>query len=771
MKQVQNYLFVFLLFGMIFPARSQTNITGAEYFFDTDPGFGNGSPVSLPQAQDIQNHVFNANIASLSNGMHTLYMRSRSTGAAWSISNAMVIAKVQLPFTNTYPAGNISKAEYFYDTDPGLGNGTDIPLTASNNISGFVFNANVSTIHPGIHTLHVRTRDINSKWSATQAYVFAKTIMPYGNPHPAGNIVKAEYFYDADPGFGNGTDIPLSTAADISALIFNADVSALPNGIHAMCIRVKDANGKWSTVNTFNFAKVQAPFPNPNTLSNIMKMEYFFNTDPGVGNGTVIPVTAAADISSMIVNIPVASLSNAMHTLYIRTMDANGQWSITNHLQFSKIQGPSTGSHMSTKIVKAECFFDMDPGFGNGADIPLTPARDITGMVFQANTSLLSSGVHNLYVRTQDSLGQWSMSNVLSFAKVRMPSGNPYTRSNIVKMEYFYDADPGLGNGIDVPVNPDVNIVGMVLPADVAALPNGVHTLYLRTKDAQGKWSISHTSVFAKVQSPYGKPYTESDIEQIEYFVDTDPGIGNGVPLIFIQGANISNLSFHVDMTLLVNGMHQLFIRSKDAQGKWSITNLHEFNGGTAPLSVRLISFDASVQKDKTVLLEWTTAQEKDVARYTIERSADAYDWEYVGTILPVTATAAEIRSYRLSDETPGTGIVYYRLTEMDRQGNKTQAPIRFVNISGDETTATVYPNPNDGIEIHIRSSVLETEAVMVTILGTDGKIHFRKTVYNAGMDELSISGLQLLPGSYYINLQGKIKTESLKLQVTGNRF
>ena len=93
-----------------------------------------------------------------------------------------------------------------------------------------MFNADVSTLATGVHTLYLRTRDATG-WSITQNHYFVKFQALSGNPSSATNIVKAEYFYDNDPGFGNGTNIPFSAAANVAGLAFNADVTSLANGV------------------------------------------------------------------------------------------------------------------------------------------------------------------------------------------------------------------------------------------------------------------------------------------------------------------------------------------------------------------------------------------------------------------------------------------------------------------------------------------------------------------------------------------------------------
>jgi len=746
------------------------SINKAEYFYDTDPGAGNGTNIPLTAGSDISGLVFNAATGALNGGMHTLYVRTRDASGAWSVTNSMVFTKVQSLYTNPYTAGNINKAEYFFDTDPGFGSGTDIPLTPSGDISGMVVNTNVASLHGGVHTLYIRTRDNAGKWSIAQTANFVKVQGLYGNPYSAGNVVKMEYFFNSDPGWGNGVDIPVTAATDIGNMVVNLSLTSLTTGLHTFYIRSKDAQGRWSVTHSMVFSKIIGPIPNPYSVSNINKAEYFFDTDPGLGNGTDIPVTPATDISGLVFAANVAPLTGGVHTLYVRTRDANGQWSITNASQFVKYQHPFGNLYTAGDISKAEYFFDADPGFGNGTDIPVTPAGDIQGLVVNLPLSGLSSGIHSLYIRTRDGSGRWSMTNTANFVKIQQLYPNPYTAGNIEKLEYYFDTDPGAGNGIDVPVTPSGDISNLVFNADVSGLHAGVHSLYLRSRDAQGRWSLVNRTDFARVQPLYVNPYSGANITYLEYFIDTDPGLGNGSQVPFTAATDVANLAFNVDMTTILNGNHELYVRSRDALGNWSITNIHNFVGGTGTLSMQLISFEAKLQADRKVLLEWVTEQERNVAHYRLQRSYDAASWTELTRTEPEGNNGTGRNSYQYRDTDPGTGVIYYKLTEVDNSGKETQAPIRFVRIAdaGDEGIS-LYPNPNSGTELKLSAASFGTEPVQVMIMGSDGKLYLR-TSRTADGGTILIRDLNLASGNYFVNVSWGNRTESLKLQVISER-
>ena len=58
------------------------------------------------------------------------------------------------------------------------------------------------------------------------------------------NIVQAEYFIDADPGYGAASPIAISPAPNLDNLNFSIPVSGVQEGMHTLYIRVKRWPGK-----------------------------------------------------------------------------------------------------------------------------------------------------------------------------------------------------------------------------------------------------------------------------------------------------------------------------------------------------------------------------------------------------------------------------------------------------------------------------------------------------------------------------------------------
>ena len=145
--------------------------------------------------------------------------------------------------------------EYYFDVDPGFGNGFQVPFSADSLIS-VDFEADLSSVDVGYHKLFVRTKDENYKWSLIYKQGVYKAGLPStGLPLPT--LVKMEYFFDIDPGFGNGTDVPIVSDSLVNQ-DFNADMTSLSVGVHQLFVRVKDENNRWSLVYNEEVEKVDA---------------------------------------------------------------------------------------------------------------------------------------------------------------------------------------------------------------------------------------------------------------------------------------------------------------------------------------------------------------------------------------------------------------------------------------------------------------------------------------------------------------------------------
>ncbi len=218
----------------------------------------------------------------------------------------------------------------------------------------------------------------------------------------AQQIASAEYFYDTDPGVGAGVPISTGSLTDSVDITFSAPITGLTQGSHVMYIRVKNTAGTWSLYADREFyikGDGQA------ATTQIVAAEYYFDTEPGLGQGTPISVAAAADSIDITTNISTSSLDTGWHNLYIRVRNADGYWSLYANRPFYITSQTTT---QTARIVAAEYFYDADPGLGAGTPIATGPAADSIDITTSLPITGLAVGTHTLYIRVRDSLGLWS---------------------------------------------------------------------------------------------------------------------------------------------------------------------------------------------------------------------------------------------------------------------------------------------------------------------------------------------------------------------------
>ena len=233
------------------------------------------------------------------------------------------------------------------------------------------------------------------------------------------NIVKAEYFIDADPGPGNGMTVPNLIAGETVNFPIIIPTTQLSSGFHFLNIRVADVNGIWSRYETRVFYLSTTA---TTSTTNIVGAEYFIDSDPGVGGGTQVNIGSSGAIVNFHVSVSIPmQLSAGFHFLAIRVKDQEGKWSLFEQRGFYVAPNPVD----APPIVAAEYFYDTDPGMGSASPLIVNPTGDIITQTFLVPVpGSLSQGDHVLAIRVRDQQGHWSF-----LAKDTITVGNSATIS------------------------------------------------------------------------------------------------------------------------------------------------------------------------------------------------------------------------------------------------------------------------------------------------------------------------------------------------------
>jgi Secretion system C-terminal sorting domain/IPT/TIG domain len=249
-----------------------------------------------------------------------------------------------------------------------------------------------------------------------------------------------------------------------------------------------------------------ALFMNVNA-QNIIKFEYFIDTDPGVGSATAVSPPASPTVTDFNIPISIASLTSGFHTLYIRGQSTAGEWT---HTHFRTFYIVPLLAPPPTTITQVEYFTDTDPGVGAATQAPgIIPSTTITNLSINLDVTSLSSGFHTLYVRSKTADGQWTHTH---FRKFYIAASNLPSSDNLVKFEYFFDTDPGFDKGTTAPIAPPVpSVTNQDIFASASNLSIGLHTVCIRSKDSSGDWTQVVTSTFLVVAPPTVTNFTPTN--------------------------------------------------------------------------------------------------------------------------------------------------------------------------------------------------------------------------------------------------------------------
>ena len=173
------------------------------------------------------------------------------------------------------------------------------------------------------------------------------------------------------------------------------------------------------------------------------------------------------------------------------------------------------------------------------------------------------------------------------------------------------------------------------------------------------------------------------------------------------------------------------------------------------PLPVTLIDFTASLQ-NKSVLLQWKTANEKNLSQFVIERSGDGTRFLPMKS-MTVSGISTLTKDYSITDEQPLQGINFYRLKMVDADGKFTYSNIVAVKINL-VNKLVIFPNPADRI-LFVQASGNDENA-RIQIVDGAGRIIKELKVFLNGQTSFTIDISNIAKGMYHLILYKKEKRE-----------
>jgi FtsP/CotA-like multicopper oxidase with cupredoxin domain len=543
-------------------------------------------------------------------------VRSRYVSILGLEQTALGIDSSQLPYTYTVASealgsgqsldvmvsipATASEGERYALYNPGLQlqNGTALTGGEATALGGLLTFLEVSggAALPDVGPLPSNVRVVPSPTSGNAGVTLSATL---DETATGGSSVDAWEFFINELG-ADGTSVyshtipaPATTVL-VSTTIPSSTLALLPAGDVTFYVRGRDANGNWGPAGSAVLDLVvegpmirgvsATPAPTNGTVDvllratadntatgniNVTAAEYFIDTPGTPGSGTAMalnkPPAPLVGVDATIAAADVAALAEGLHTIYIHGLDELGNWGAfgTIDLMVDKIGPTSEGIGLvpnpnngtlpvnpyayavrltirvgdTSVIERAEGFIDYDPANDpDGSGFPLMAVDALFNMTVEqafvdiplSTISVLTEGLHTVEFHGKDIAGNWGPTN---------------------SMDLIIDKTGPDASGLSIQPNPTGGAPFVQLQATVTDPANG-------TAGA-------------------------SNISAAEWFVDVDPGPGNGGPLAAVDGLFDSSTEM-VLATIGVggwsNGPHLAWVRAGDAAGNWGPASSVPFN-------------------------------------------------------------------------------------------------------------------------------------------------------------------------------------------------
>lgn len=171
--------------------------------------------------------------------------------------------------------------------------------------------------------------------------------------------------------------------------------------------------------------------------------------------------------------------------------------------------------------------------------------------------------------------------------------------------------------------------------------------------------------------------------------------------------------------------------------------------GGDVITPVTLLDFYA-LQVEGGIELVWHTATEIDNDKFIVERSVDGFEFRAIDEVSG-NGNSDDIIEYRYMDINPEVGTNYYRLKQVDFDGDFEYSPIAIAETEIEEHDLVVYPNPfSDRLYIGLKEADVLAN---IKITGINGQVILAETVISDNRF-IQFENLQAPPGIYILEIQ-----------------
>lgn len=165
----------------------------------------------------------------------------------------------------------------------------------------------------------------------------------------------------------------------------------------------------------------------------------------------------------------------------------------------------------------------------------------------------------------------------------------------------------------------------------------------------------------------------------------------------------------------------------------------------TVVLPLDMMAYKVWLEKD-VVQIRWSTAQEKNLSFFVVQRSTDGKDWTTIARMNGKGNTQTRT-DYGAADPFPAKGVNYYRIKAFDFDGTNHYSPIMALEMT-QKTHLKVYPNPTN----HQLNVAHPTEKIKsVVVFNMVGQLQMTITFDATHIGVMNLSDLPM--GHYFLQV------------------
>jgi hypothetical protein len=206
-----------------------------------------------------------------------------------------------------------------------------------------------------------------------------------------------------------------------------------------------------------------------------------------------------------------------------------------------------------------------------------------------------------------------------------------------------------------------------------------------------------------------------------------------GSYIVIQTGANITPGTGGGNSNLINIGGTIVWLASQGTLGGFIV-----LSGGVLP--VEMMYFNAEYTKKQTVILNWETSAEVNNDYFNVERSLEGSAYKTVGRVKGHGTSSTGFKYY-FEDMNPGKDIIYFRLKQVDFNGDFKYSQTVICRPQSKGKNILVYPNPSsDG-------------TILVELNGYDTSVDVNVIIYNSKGEIIINRSIDAIPGSRKITV------------------